>query len=268
VSDTDNGGLDLAKWDPVLTKRITGLVRPISTWYFRSDVRGLESLPPGGALIVANHSGGLFATDIPVLAVAFYDKFGYDRPIYTLSHDLMFTGPLGTLVARAGFIRANRANAAKALRTGGVVVVFPGGEYDAYRPTALRNVIDFNGRTGYVRTALEAGVPIVPAVSIGGQENQLYLTRGMWLAERLRLKRLLRTQILPISVGFPFGLSAMIPLNLPLPTKVVTELLEPIDIAAQFGKDPDVEKVDAHVRGAMQTALDQLARKRRFPVLG
>ncbi len=33
---------------------------------------------------------------------------------------------------------------------------------------------NFNGRKGYV-TAVEAGVPIVPAVSIGGQESQLYL---------------------------------------------------------------------------------------------
>ncbi|MCW2652687.1 MAG: hypothetical protein JWR32_3663 [Mycobacterium sp.] len=268
MSDTDIDSLDLAKWDPSLTERIIGFVRPISKWYFRSEVRGLESFPRGGALMVANHSGGMFATDIPVLAVAFYDKFGYDRPIYTLSHDLMFTGPVGTFMARVGFIRASRANAAKALRAGGVVVVFPGGEYDSYRPTMLQNVIDFNGRTGYVRTALEAGVPIVPAVSIGGQENQLYLTRGTWLAERLGLKRLLRTQILPISFGFPFGPSAMIPLNLPLPTKVVTELLEPIDVAAQFGEDPDVDKVDAHVRSVMQTALDRLARRRRFPVLG
>jgi 1-acyl-sn-glycerol-3-phosphate acyltransferase len=96
-------------------------------------------------------------------------------------------------------------NAAKALRAGGVVVVFPGGDCDVYRPTVLQNVIDFNGRTGYVRTAIEAGVPIVPAVSIGGQESQLYLSRGTWLAERLRLKRLLRSEILPISVGSRSG---------------------------------------------------------------
>ena len=73
------------------------------------------------------------------------------------------------------------------------MVVFPGGDYDAYRPTLSENVIDFNGRKGYVSTAIEAGVPIVPAVSIGGQETQLYLSRGTWLAERLGLKRLLRS---------------------------------------------------------------------------
>jgi 1-acyl-sn-glycerol-3-phosphate acyltransferase len=51
------------------------------------------------------------------------------------------------------------------------VLVFPGGIYDAYRPTLAENVIDFNGRTGYVKCARDAGAPIVPAVSIGGQES-------------------------------------------------------------------------------------------------
>jgi 1-acyl-sn-glycerol-3-phosphate acyltransferase len=79
---------------------------------------------------------------------------------------------------RIGFIRANHENAASALRSNGIVVVFPGGDYDAYRPTSTQNVIDFGGRTGYVRAAIEAGAPIVPMVSVGGQETQLFLTRG------------------------------------------------------------------------------------------
>jgi hypothetical protein len=60
----------------------------------------------------------------------------------------------------------------------------------------------------------------------------------------------------------------IMPPNLPLPTKIVTEVLEPIDLVAQFGETPEVTDVDAHVRAVMQTALDGLARKRRFPVLG
>jgi 1-acyl-sn-glycerol-3-phosphate acyltransferase len=147
------------------------------------------------------------------------------------------------------------------------VLVFPGGVYDAYRPTLTENVIDFNSHTGYVRTAVEAGVPIVPAVSIGGQESQLFLTRGTWLAKRLGLKRF-RSDILPISLGFPFGLSVIVPPNLPLPTKIVMQTLEAIDVVTQFGENPDVDEVDSHVRSMMQTALDALARERRFPILG
>ena len=87
------------------------------------------------------------------------------------------------------------------------------------------NTIDFGGRTGYVRAALNAGVPIVPSVSIGGQESQLYLTRGTEVAKLLRLDKLFRAKILPISFGFPFGLSAVLPVNVPLPTKIVTQVL-------------------------------------------
>jgi hypothetical protein len=60
----------------------------------------------------------------------------------------------------------------------------------------------------------------------------------------------------------------LVPINLPLPTKIVTQVLKPIDLFAQFGENPDVEQVDAHVRSVMQTALDRLARQRRLPVLG
>jgi 1-acyl-sn-glycerol-3-phosphate acyltransferase len=269
VTDSDSPDVeDIDKFDPGLTQRLMGVLRPFLKTYFRSEVHGLNSFPPGGALVVGNHSGGTFPMDVPIFSVHFYEKFGYDRPVYTLSHDILFMGPTAPFFRRTGYIRANRENAAKALRSGGVVVVFPGGDYDAYRPTLAENVIDFNGRKGYVSTAIEAGVPIVPAVSIGGQETQLYLSRGTWLARRLGIKRLLRSDILPLSFGFPFGFSAAIPPNLPLPTKIVTQVLEPIDVAARFGDDPDVDEVDEHVRSVMQQALSELAANRRFPILG
>ncbi len=259
---------EVAKWDPEFTALIAKTAGAAIRRYFRSEVRGLESVPSvGGALVVANHSGGMLTPDVLIFAPAFYQEFGYDRPLYTLAHYGVFVPPLGSLLRRAGVIEASRENAGKALRSGAVVLVFPGGDYDSYRPTFSENKIDFAGRTGYVRTAIEAGVPIVPMVSTGGQETQLFLARGDSLARRLGLKRA-RVEILPVSIGFPFGLSLFFPPNLPLPSKVVTRVLEPIDIAAQFGEDPDVDEVDAHVRAVMQKALDELARERRFPVLG
>ncbi|OBG26069.1 lysophospholipid acyltransferase family protein [Mycobacterium sp. 852002-51057_SCH5723018] len=259
---------ELTQWDPGFTERLVKATKPLARRWFRFEVRGLENLTrDGGALVVGNHSGGMLTPDVLIFASAFYDRFGYDRPLYTLGHDGMFAGPMSGWLGRLGVIRANPKNTAAALRSGGVVLVFPGGIYDAYRPTLSANVVDFNGRTGYVRSALDAGVPIVPAVSIGGQESQLFLTRGTWLARRLGLGRW-RSDILPITVGFPFGLSVIVPPNVPLPTKIVTDVLEPIDVAALFGDEPDMADVDAHVRTVMQTALDRLARQRRFPVLG
>ena len=260
---------EIAKYDPGFTERVMGVLRPFLKTYHRAEIRGLESFPEtGGALVVSNHSGGLFAMDVPVFASGFYEKAGYGRPVYTLSHDLLLTGPQAQFFRKIGFIAANHDNADEALRSGGVVVVFPGGDYDVYRPTLSENRIDFGGRTGYVKAALNAGVPIVPVVSIGGQESQFYLSRGEWLAKTTRIDKLLRAKILPISFGFPFGLSAVLPVNLPLPTKIVTRALPPIDITAQFGPEPDIDEVDAHVRHVMQQALDELAAGRRFPVLG
>jgi 1-acyl-sn-glycerol-3-phosphate acyltransferase len=264
VSDVDS---EIAKFDPVLLDRWIAGLRPAVKGWLRSEVRGLESIPPGGVLLVSNHSGGALPTDMPVFAVDYYQKFGFGRPLYGLAHDTIMRGPTGGLMRRLGLIRANRENAASALRNGAAVLVFPGGDYDAYRPTWHQARINFRGRKGYVRTAIEAGVPIVQLVSIGGQEGQVYLNRGMWLAKKLGIKERMRTDILPISFGFPLGLT-LIPLNLPLPTKVVTEVLEPIHIAAQFGDDPDVDKVDEYVRVTMQEALNRLAAQRRFPILG
>ena len=251
----------VGKWLPFL--------RLVMKKYFRSEVRDIERIPAeGGVLIVSNHSGGLMPMDVPIITVAFHDHFGLDRPIYTLAHDMLFTGALAPHVRAAGFVEATRKNAAAVLGAGAVTIVFPGGDYDSFRPTRKQGQIDFNGRTGYLRTALEADVPIVPVVSIGGQESQLFLWHGKPLARLFRMQKLMRSDYFPVSLGFPFGLTFAFPPNLPLPTKIVTQVLEPIDIRAEFGDDPDVAEVDAEIRGRMQEALDRLSRSRRFPVLG
>ena len=271
MSDTLNDTTDVDKWDRGLTEHVVALTRPIVKRYFRSEVRGLDNIPPGASLLVANHSGGMLTFDLSVFAVDYYDTYGYDRPLYSLGFDTIFAGPAADFFRRTGVIRATRANAAKALAAGAVVLVFPGGDFDVYRPTFGENVIDFDGRTGYITTALEAKVPIVPAVSIGGQEEQLFLSRGKWLARALGLTKLerkfFRTNILPITFGFPFGFSVLAPVNMPLPTKIVTEVLPPVDLA-KFGEAPNIKRLDAHVRWVMQKGLKSLAAQRRFPIIG
>jgi len=268
MSDRNIDGSELAKWDPAFTAQAKKLAAPIINRWFRVEVRGLESIPPaGGVLVVSNHSGGALTPDPLVFGPAFYDKFGYDRPLYILAHYGVFLTPLRGYLGRIGTIHASPENAAKALQSGAVVLVYPGGDYDAYRPTLSQNAVDFNGRTGYVRIAIETGVPIVPVVSIGAQETQLFVSRGDRLAKRLGLHRI-RLDILPVTVGLPFGMTMFFPANFPLPTKIVDQVLEPIDIVARFGKNPDVAEVDSYVRSVMQNTLDRLARERRFPVLG
>ncbi|MGD1171070.1 lysophospholipid acyltransferase family protein [Mycobacterium seoulense] len=271
MSHSRTDSTDVDKWDRGLTEHVVALTRPIVKHYFRSEVRGLDNIPDGPSLVVGNHSGGLTTFDLSVFAVDYYDRFGYERPLYALGFDTIFAGPAGDFLRRTGVIRATRENAAKALAAGAVVLVFPGGDFDVYRSTLQETTIDFGGRTGYITTALDANVPIVPAVSIGGQESQFFLSRGRWLARALGLTRLerklFRTDILPISFGFPFGLSIVAPVNMPLPTKIVTEVLPPIDIA-RLAEVSDIKRLDAHVRWVMRKGLKELAAQRRFPVVG
>ena len=253
---------------PTAVGAVMPALKAIMKTYFRSEVRDMDRVPDGGALIVSNHSGGLTPMDVPIIAYALVDEFGSERPFYVLAHDFIFTGPLGPLMRAMGFLPASRENASALLEAGAVTILFPGGDHDVFRPTREANRIDFAGRTGYVRVALEAGVPVVPVVSIGGHETQLYLARGERLAKLLRLEKLLRTSQAPLILGFPWGVGGAFPPNLPLPSKIVTQVLDPVHIREEFGDHPDIAEVDEAVRARMQAALDELARQRRLPVIG
>ena len=87
---------EATKWDPGFTEQVKNLIGPLIKRYFRAEVKGLDAIPSaGGALLVSNHSGGMFTPDVLVFAPAFYHKFGFDRPVYTLAHYALFAGPLG-----------------------------------------------------------------------------------------------------------------------------------------------------------------------------
>lgn len=262
----------VGRFDAALTRHVIDVLRPMVKIYHRSKVLELQRIPPGRCLLVSNHSGGLTTPDFAVFAVDFYQRFGYDRPLYVLAHDSFFRGPAAEFLFHLGVVAANPHNAAAALDTDAAVLLFPGGDLDVYRPSLSENVINFGGRTGYVEAAVAARAPIVPVVSIGGQETQLYLSRGRRLSRALGLsgleRRLFRTDILPVSFGLPFGLSVLVPVNMPLPSKIVAEVLEPINVAAMWDHDPDLARIDGRVRRAMQAALDRLARRRRLPIIG
>jgi len=138
-----------------------------------------------------------------------------------------------------------------------------------HRPSWEGNRVDFAGRKGFIRLALEQDVPIIPVVTIGGQETALFLSRGAGLAKLLGLDKMLRLKVMPISIAIPWGLNVGDLLgHIPLPAKITIEVLEPIDLREQFGESPDIDEVYEHVTQTMQEALDSLAAERRFPVIG
>jgi len=173
------------------------------------------------------------------------------------------------LVRRGGTVAASHENAEKALSAGAALLVYPGGDWEVHRPTWEGHRVDFGGRKGFIRLALDEDVPIVPVVSVGGQETALFLSRGDRLAKALSLDRVFRLKVLPISLAIPWGLNVGDFLgHVPLPAKITTEVLPPIDLEEQFGPDPDPDEVYDHVTTVMQATLDSLAAERRFPLIG
>ena len=142
-------------------------------------------------------------------------------------------------------------------------MVYPGGDYEVFRPSWERHKVDFDGRMGYVKLARDAGVPIVPVASVGGQESALFLNRGQWLAKLLRADKTLRLKSIPISLALPWGLNISdLAGHLPLPTKIAIEVQHPIEV------DGDDQAVHDKVMASLQAGVDRLAARRRFPVIG
>ncbi|WP_297700157.1 1-acyl-sn-glycerol-3-phosphate acyltransferase, partial [Mycobacterium sp.] len=112
---------ETAKWDPAFTEQIAKALGAAVKRYYRAEVRNIDNVPSsGGALVVSNHSGGMLTPDVLIFSPAFYETFGYDRPVYTLAHYGLFMGPMDGWLRRLGVIEASRENAAAALHSGAV----------------------------------------------------------------------------------------------------------------------------------------------------
>ena len=237
--------------------------------YFRAEVRGLDKIPSGPALLVGNHSGGMGSPDF-VFTVSFLSRFGVSAPLFILGHRLFTNAPLlGRFLRRFGIVAATARNATRILRDGGKVLIYPGADLDSLRPFKDRKKIKFGGQTGFIRIALLAGVPIVPIVTAGSHETFFVAAQGIRVAEWLKLDRLLGLRTFPIVFCLPWILTVG-PLSLvpywPLPAKVTVQVGEPISIGEEEGGD--LEAACWRVHGAMQAMLDALYARRRFHVLG
>jgi 1-acyl-sn-glycerol-3-phosphate acyltransferase len=256
--------------DPDAMRELLPAMWLLASAWFRPDIRGLERIPRRGpVLIVGNHTGGASSPEVLISQLAFSAYFGVERPHHQLAHRMVLNSPVGSLVRRFGTVEADPANAEAALDAGAMVTVFPGGDHEVFKPSWDSAKVDFGGRTGFLRLALRKDVPIVPMVTLGGQETALFLSRGERLARLTRADRVMRLKTIPIVIGFPFGLSVGgFPPVLPLPAKVTIELLDPIDLRGTYGANPDVDEIYRDLMATMQATLSSLQSERRVPVLG
>jgi 1-acyl-sn-glycerol-3-phosphate acyltransferase len=262
-------GRGVDAWDPDYIAAMLPIMRTAFKGYFRGEVRGLENIPESGpSLLVGNHSGGTIIADTFVFTMEFYKRFGPNRRFHQLAHDIAARMP-GTGINRFGTVAASHENAQAAFEKEAPVLVYPGGDYETYRPSTASNEIQFGGRKGFVKLALEQGVPIVPVVAIGGQETALFVSRGEAAAKATGWAKLTRIKVLPVQIAPPFGISVLdLPPRIPLPAKITVEVLPPIDLAERFGQNPDHDEVYEGVTGDMQEALDELSDERSLPLVG
>ena len=248
--------------DPALIAAVLPLVRLSNRRYFRLRAEGFESLERGPVLYVGNHNGGIAGPDLCCTLGSLWDARGPEAPLYALAHDFAMRQfqRLGAVLQRFGALRAKPENAIRALRAGAQVLVYPGGDLDAYRHARRRDEVVLGPRAGFVRVAQAAKVPIVPIVAQGAHRSAYIFSEGEEIARVLRLKRWARLERFPLALALPWGLALgpWVP-YLPLPFRIQLRVLRPIP--APEGADP--ESIRERVRTEMQTALNDLAQRAR-----
>ena len=200
--------------------------------YHRAVLEGAHRLPAkGGALLVSHH--GRLDFDSVILCLLVLRSTG--RLVRLLGDRLWFGLPLaGGLMSSAGVVEGTRENARRVLEAGEPALTYPGGVPEIMSSRFGREHIDWRDRTGFARVAIDAGVPVVPVVSVGVNNGHLFLTGGR------RLGRLLYRRLLglgpeydayrdPLAVGLlPLPLPFSTAVHLPLPCRVRYVVGEPL----------------------------------------
>ena len=264
------------RFNPRFFLRVGGLLDRLARVYWRYQWRGLDRLPAGPAVLVGNHSA-LGTAELICMVGRWSKHFGTKRRATGLMHDVFMKTPGFSHYYRAvGAVPANRDNARAAIARGHDILVFPGGDLDSARPFYQPRRVFFGKRRGYVRIALESGVPIVPIATIGSHYTWLMAPGGRAVARLLRLDRLLRNDRVPLSFGIGLALLAgvlfgagwlplwatllLVVVGLaPTPARITSEALPPIDVCAETAHldsmEARIEEGHALVLGALEGAV-------------
>jgi 1-acyl-sn-glycerol-3-phosphate acyltransferase len=259
---TQDEGRALDDWGR--SERVFELMQPLLDFYyrywFRVEVEGVDNVPAtGGALLTSNHSGAL-PPDAPMIMQAIRHEHPSPRPVYMLAEH-WFKGYPGVsmLTNKIGVVAAHPANAQRLLADESrLALVFPEGQKATRKLYWQRYRLRRFGRGGFVRTALRAGVPIVP-IAVVGAEDAMPIFAHVPL-----LQRLTGLIYFPVNHAFPhFGLAAA---GMYLPAKFKIRFLEPVDLS-EYGPEAAedlwlVQRIAEDVRGRIQAEVDDLVASR------
>lgn len=240
-------------WQPVFERLMHSV--------FRIRSEGLERLPEGRAILVANH-GGALPWDVVMLQAVLRQARAGAREIRPLIEDGLFNAPfLGTWLNRLGGVRASQENATRLLSQGECVAVFPEGLLGLGKRYRRRYKLQRFGRGGFVRLAIRTRTPIVPVAIVGAEDSAPLLARLDAAGRSLGLPYLPVTPLFPL-LG-PLGF-------LPLPARWAIRIGEPVYPATHVGDPDDATAVGdwtSRIRDVLQRDLRELqeARERVYP---
>jgi 1-acyl-sn-glycerol-3-phosphate acyltransferase len=216
-------GVDPFGLDPQWAKYALATVAFLHRRYFRSDVHGIEHIPEGRVLLIANHSGQI-PMDGALIGAAMFMDAEPPRIVRAMVEKWAVTLPFVSLLfSRVGQVVGVPENAHRLLEQGEALLVFPEGSRGISKTFDHRyQLTDFG--LGFMRLAIETDTPIVPIAVIGGEEQYISVANVRGLAKLLRMPAF---PVLP-QVLLPGG-------QLPLPTKYRLYFGEPM----RFRGDPD-----------------------------
>jgi 1-acyl-sn-glycerol-3-phosphate acyltransferase len=156
----------LEQWKPSgLARSLYGTVERIGA-ALRVDIEGLENIPKGRALLVANHA---FGWDVLFVMSHVFRERG--RPLWVLGEHLFWRIPgLRTLARELNTVDGSRENLEQLLAHEQWVLVLPGGLREAVKPRELRYRLLWGERYGFIRAAIRQQAPIIPVAAIGADE--------------------------------------------------------------------------------------------------
>jgi 1-acyl-sn-glycerol-3-phosphate acyltransferase len=252
--------IDEFGFDAELTRSVIGpLLAPLYDRWFRVEVSGVEHLPAhGGALLVANHAGGLWPLDAAMTATAVH-RHSDGRFLRMLGAELLFAAPgVSTVARRSGATLACEADVARLLAAGELVGVWPEGYRGIGKSFRRRYELQRFSHGGFVGAAVAEGVPVIPVSIVGSEEIHPVL------ANLKPLARLLNLPYFPITPTFPL----LGPLGLvPLPSKWQIAFGAPLRVEPRIGHPSDqrdaVGELTDEVRERIQSTLYRLLTQRR-----
>ena len=221
--------------------------------YFRVETHGIENLPDGRVLVIANHAGQV-ALDAAMIGTATILEREPPRTLRGMGEYWLPTVPfVNLLMSRTGSVVGTPKNCMDLLRMEEAVIAFPEGIRGMNKLFSERYRLQRFG-SGFMRMALATKTPIVPVAVVGSEEQAPAIANFTGLA------RLLGIPAFPITLTWPL----LGPLGLlPLPVKYRIYFGKPL----RFDGDPDDEdavigrKVDRVVH-TIQAMLDQGLRER------